>query len=143
MIGYINYVYPLWGQSGRESDSQLEGYKRIGNYVQTHTPSDAIFLAAETSFRYYAQRDIVWLNESIGDTVYDVISTSSDKDAIDGLRKLKASYVVINREQIQRRGVNDYLPPDGLVAYIDHSRYFTKVYDAFNNKQLVVYKINY
>lgn len=141
--GYANFIYPAWGQSGREDDRQIEGYTRIGAYVKQNTAPDAIFFAAETSFRYYAQRDIVWLNESIGDTVYSISTATKDTDALKNLRLLGTDYVVINRKQIERRGVNDYLPPNGLVSFIDHSKHFTKVYDAFNDNEMVVYKINY
>jgi hypothetical protein len=143
IIGYTNYLYPLWGQSGREDNSQLEAYKKIGAYVQSTTPSNAVFLAAETSFRYYAKRDIIWLNESIGDGVYNAINAKDEKTAIEKLQKLKVDYVVINKKQVQRRGVNDYLPPEGLISFIDKSLYFTKVYDAFGNNEMVVYKVNY
>lgn len=143
ITGYVTYLYPLWGQSGRENNTQLEAYKRIGNYVKNNTSPNAVFLAAETSFRYYAQRDIVWLNESIGDSIHTTVSTSNDKTAVDALKKLRADYIVINRDQEKRVGVNDYLPPKGLVSFIDHSKYFTKVYDAYGDNQMVVYKINY
>lgn len=141
--GYANFIYPVWGQSGREDDRQIEGYTRIGNYAQQNTPPDAIFFAAETSFRYYAKRDIVWLNESIGDTVYAVSTAQNDTDALKDLHLLDADYIIINKKQIERRGVNDYLPPNGLLSFIDHSKHFTKVYDAFNDNEMVVYKINY
>ena len=78
--------------SGREDDYHLEGYKRIGRFVNENTPENAIFLAPETSFRYYADRDTVWINESIAHLVADTIYSSNAKYAAENLKKnLKVS----------------------------------------------------
>lgn len=141
IIGYIHYIYPLWLDNSREDSYHIEGYKRIGDFIQKNTSSDAIFLASGTSFRYYVNRDSVWLNEGIGHLVKKVISTSNDKEAVNILNELHTDYVVINKDQINRVGVNDYLPPDGLISMINKSQNFSAIYDPYGDGEMIVYKV--
>ncbi len=141
--GYVYYIKPLLTQSGREDNYHLEGYRRIGDFVTTSTPIDSIFLAPETSFRYYANRDTVWLNESIGDVVKKAIYSTDEHEILKLLsEKLFVNYIVINKEQTKRLGVNDYLPSTGLISIIDKSQTFTKVFDPYGDGEMAVYKIN-
>jgi hypothetical protein len=141
--GYMNYIYPLWFTSGREDNYHLEGYKRIGEYVNSNISSDKIFLSGETSFRYYAQRDTVWINENLGKEVYDLLRTNDIVLASSLISKLRIDYVVINKDQHKRKGLNDYLPPEGLVSLINNPLYFEQIYDPYLDNHMGLYKLIY
>lgn len=143
IVGYFNYIFPLWSDNGREDPYHLEGYKRIGTYVNSNTPNDAIFLAGETSFRYYSKRDTVWLNEGVGYIVKSAIYSSEESEILDNLKRLNVSYIVVNKAQTQRYGVNDFLPANKMVSIIDKSDLFLKVFDAYGDGEMSVYKVNY
>ncbi len=143
VFGYTSYIFPNITSNGREDSYHLEGYKRIGEFVNTNIPKDAVFLSAETSFRYYAKRDTVWMDESVGDTVNKIISSTKPEEILENLSLLHINYIMIDKSQTQRYGVNDYLPPDGLVAVIDNSVEFTNIFDPYKDGEMVVYKINY
>jgi hypothetical protein len=143
VYGYLTYISPLWQYSGREDNFHLHGYQDMGNYVRKNIPANVNFLAAETSFRYYSKRNSVWMNENNGYTVSKIINQPDPEKTLHDLSSLSVKYVVIDKSQLQRPGVSDYLPPDGIVKNIDHSKYFKKIYDAYGDGSLVIYEINY
>jgi hypothetical protein len=142
-IGYYNFAIPLWNDKGREDNYHLLGYEKIGKYVQSNTSESSIFLAAETNFRYYANRDIVWVNESRGKQVIDILNSSDPQFTLSNLKDLHVGYVMIDKSQTKFSGLYDYLPPQGLIDVVQNKAYFLKIYDPYNDGQMTVYKINY
>ncbi len=141
--GYFTYARPLWSDEGREDAYHISAYENLGNHVQASTPKDAVFLAAETTFRYYARRDTVWFSEDLGDRVKEALTSTNPQQTLQNLKALDISYVVIDKGQLTRAGVYDFLPKSGLNSIIDHSAFFQKEYDAMDDGQIVLYKVNY
>ncbi|MDB5178656.1 MAG: hypothetical protein JWN01_599 [Patescibacteria group bacterium] len=142
-FNYADLLVPLWSSSGREDGHSLTAYQRIGAYVQESTPKSSIFLAPETSFRYYAKRDTIWLTEDNADVVMRIITNPNPDNELKDLRSLSVTHVVINASQLNRYGVNDYLPPDGLYAGIKNSPHFKKLYDPYGDGHFVIYEVRY
>ncbi len=140
---YSRFMYPLWSSQGREDDYHEQAYKKLGIFVKQNIEQDSIFLAAETMFRFYADRDSLWINENIGDRVEKVLVSSIPKESLAYLKDLNVDFVVVDKSQLDRRGVYDYLPSEGLVTVVKDQKYFSKIYDPYNNGDLVLYKINY
>lgn len=126
---YVQFVHmPLWGNSGRIDDTTLNGYENLSVFVhESDIPNDSIFLGA--LFRYYLNRDQIWLNAGGGAKVPLILSTQNESVALFWLNYHNVDYIAIDINQIKRRGVKDYIPPDGLISYIDNSENFTKIYD--------------
>jgi hypothetical protein len=140
--GFINLSIPLWSDAGREDNYHIQSYKKIGNYVQNNTQSGSTFLAAETTFRYYARRDSIWANDYNADIVANIVESSDPNFILQNIHKLKVNYIVLDRGQINRRGLYDYIPSDGIFAVANDSKLLTKVYDPDGSGEIVVYKVN-
>ncbi len=143
VFGYNKFILSTISDNGREDDYHIEGYKKVGEFVNNNIPKDKIFLSAETSFRYYAQRDTVWMNESIGDIVYEILIADNPQLLKGKLAILNVDFVIIDKSQNKRRGLIDYLPADGLFSKIKNNEDFIKIYDPYNDGEIEVYKVNY
>jgi len=141
-VGYTTYIQPLYGQSGREK--YIKYYKKLCMYVRDNTPRDSIFLTDETSFRYYCERNIIWISAGGGAKIPLIFETNNPNVALKWLKYYNVNYIFINNDQTKWRGSNDYIPPHGLLDYIDCLPYFEKVYEVpLENPKLILYKVCY
>jgi len=141
-VGYTTYIQPLYGQSGREK--YIKYYKKLCMYVKDNTSKDSIFLTAETSFRYYCERNTIWITAGGGAKIPLIFETNNPNVALKWLKYYNVNYIFINNDQTKWRGSNDYIPPHGLLDYIDHLPCFEKVYEVpLENPKLILYKVSY
>lgn len=143
--GYTIFIHEtLWKNEGRETDYHLYAYKQMGEFVKSSTPKDAIFLAAETNFKYYCERNAIWINEGGGAKIPTIFSTDDQNGAIKWLKHYNIHYIFIDKGQTQRNGLYDYIPPHGLLDYIDKSPYFKKLYSYPPKEEiLILYEVVY
>ncbi len=142
VIGYTTYIHPMYGQSKREK--YIEYYEQLGMYVKNNTPKNSIFLTAQTSFRYYCERNIIWISAGGGAKIPLIFETKDPNVALRWLKYYLIDYIFINKDQTKWLGSNDYIPPHGLLEYVDHSPYFVKVYEVpSDNPKLILYKVIY
>ncbi|HEC92199.1 MAG TPA: hypothetical protein ENI51_04270, partial [Candidatus Atribacteria bacterium] len=125
---YVTEVHePLWKNPGRYDDYYLNAYKKMGEYVQNNTPKDAIFLTGGgigTAFCYYSERRSLWITEFGNAKVPLIFKTKNEEEALHWLEYYNISYIFIDMRQTTCRGVNDYIPLQGLLDYVDSSSHF-------------------
>ncbi|MBO8183467.1 MAG: hypothetical protein H0Z28_11875 [Archaeoglobus sp.] len=146
IVGWVTYIHnPLFKQEGRQSDEYIRLFKELGKFVKENTPKEAIFLAAETNFRYYAERNSIWVSNGGGGKIPLILNSKDPKIAIKWLKYYKVDYIFINLDQTKRKGVYDYIPNNGLLTYLDNStNYFELVYAVPKEKPLLkLYKVKY
>jgi len=134
--------YPPWDNSGRYNDYYLEAFSQMGAYARENTPEDALFIAANEGFMYYAERDALWLNEGGGAKVPLIFSTDDESEALLWIRDYGVDYVFIDMRQLDRAGLFDYIPGCGLLDYIDSSSHFQEVCSVRpDGEALILYRI--
>lgn len=140
-ISWVTYIHiPLFKQEGRQSNEYIEAFEELGKFVKENTPQEAIFLAAETNFRYYTERDAIWISEGGGGKIAKILNSTDPETAIEWINYYRIDYIFVNLDQTKRRGVYDYFPEKGLLSYIDNSSCFKKEFSTQNNK-LILYKV--
>lgn len=143
-ISPLIIYYPPWQNSGRYDNYHLGAFEEMGCYIQNNTPKDAIFIAANEGFMYYAQRDAIWLSEGGGAKVPLIFSTNDETEALYWLRHYNISYIFIDIRQTEREGLFDYIPSSGLLDYIDKSAHFERIHSAYpGNEVLRLYKVTW
>jgi hypothetical protein len=141
-IGYAVYILPELGDEGRQTDYYLDAYKELGYFVKENTPEDAIFLNSSVNFACFAERDFIWLDFGGGAKVPTIFKTEDSDIALHWLEYYGIDYIVIDMGQTERGGLYDYIPPHGLLDYIDTSPHFRQIYHS-DDEVLRLYMVLY
>lgn len=127
---YVIYIHqPIFGHSRRINDEHLKSLESLSSFVETNIPENTIILGPDGEYRYWIERDFIWISDMGGIKISELLTTRDEENAIKILKEYNISYIFIDNDQIKRYGLGDYIPPDGLLMIIDHSCYFKKEYD--------------
>ena len=142
MMGYITYIHePYWLKEGRNTDIELQRYEKMGHFIQKNIPNNSIFLTQDARFWWYAKRNTFWISNAYGSKVPLIFETNDPRIALKWLKYYNIDYIHINIAQTKRKGLHDYIPPNGLLNYIHKSPYFKEIYNVDN--RLFLYKVEY
>ena len=141
-IGYGFVIAPECGDEGRQTDYYLGAYRDLGEYARENTPEDAIFLNSSVNFSCFSERDHIWLDFGGGAKIPLIFETSDPEVALQWLEYYGIDYIVIDMGQTGRKGLYDYIPPHGLLDYIDTSPNFERVYQN-EDGVLRLYSVTY
>ncbi|MBI3120491.1 MAG: hypothetical protein HYZ08_02625 [Candidatus Kerfeldbacteria bacterium] len=142
---YVDLVHRMvYGNAGRQETENLEAYQELANRVEGIIPKDAVVLGASTNFQYYLRRDMLWLSTGGAAETTTIFESLDPEEAIRHVRNYKIDFVFIEWEQLNRPGLRDFIPPRGLVDYIDHSPYYNEVYSVRRDgyRVLTLYRVN-
>jgi len=147
-IGYVVVVHDgTWNDSGRYEDYYLEAYGEMGDFVSSNMPEEAVFLTgggAGTAFQYYSRRQTSWITEWGGADIPLIFEADDEEEALYWLKYYNIDYIFIDVRQTSWLGLNDFIPPHGLLDYIDDSRHFKKVHASYaNDEVLKLYEVIY